>query len=319
MKMTRTARIAALLLAGFGSAVIGLAATARAADPASCKVVKMTNPGWSDIASTNAMAGTVLKALGYEQKIDTLSVPITYQALKNHQINVFLGNWMPAQTKLVTPFLKTGAIKVVQTNLQGVKFTLAVPSYVSAVGVATFADLEAHAKQFGRKIYGIEPGAPANANIRRMLDAHAFGLTGWKLVSSSEQGMLAQVKRAVARHQWIVFLAWEPHPMNTMFKLTYLSGGHAYFGPHYGAATIYTVASKGYLSHCPNLRRLFSQMRFTVTAENTIMASIAKGAKADKAAADYLRTHPALVTPWLAGVTTLSGANGQKAVMTALK
>ncbi|MCT4713950.1 hypothetical protein MUA01_02945 [Enterobacteriaceae bacterium H18W14] len=29
---------------------------------------------------------------------------------------------------------------------------------------------------------------------------------------------------AVSRQQWVVFLGWEPHAMNTRFELTYLSG-----------------------------------------------------------------------------------------------
>ena len=36
-------------------------------------------------------------ALGYEPEVKTLSVPIGYQAMKDGEIDVFLGNWMPAQ------------------------------------------------------------------------------------------------------------------------------------------------------------------------------------------------------------------------------
>jgi len=33
----------------------------------------------------------------------------------------------------------------------------------------------------------------------------------------------------------IVFLAWDPHPMNIQFELRYLAGGDSAFGPNYGA------------------------------------------------------------------------------------
>jgi glycine betaine/proline transport system substrate-binding protein len=63
----------------------------------SCETVKMADPGWSDIAATNAITGFLLDGMGYKAKIDTLAVPITFGGLKDGQVDVFLGNWMPAQ------------------------------------------------------------------------------------------------------------------------------------------------------------------------------------------------------------------------------
>ncbi len=88
-----------------------------------------------------------------------------------------------------------------------------------------------------------------------MIDAHDFALQNWTLVESSESGMLAQVARAVERQQWIAFLGWEPHAMNTRFRLVYLSGGDKYFGAHYGSATVNTVTRKNFAAECPNLNR----------------------------------------------------------------
>ena len=64
--------------------------------------------------------------------------------------------------------------------------------------------------------------------------------------------MLAQVKRAEKAEDWIVFLAWAPHPMNKEFDLTYLAGGDAYFGPDYGGAKVFTLARTGWPAACPN-------------------------------------------------------------------
>ncbi len=52
--------------------------------------------------------------------------------------------------------------------------------------------------------------------------------------------MLSQVAKLDADKKPIVFLGWEPHPMNANFKLTYLTGGDDVFGPNLGGATIYT-------------------------------------------------------------------------------
>jgi ABC-type proline/glycine betaine transport system substrate-binding protein len=49
--------------------------------------------------------------------------------------------------------------------------------------------------------------------------------------------MLSQVDRANRRQEWVVFLGWEPHPMNRNFDLAYLEDGDEFFGPDLGGAT----------------------------------------------------------------------------------
>jgi len=307
----------ALAAAAVVAAVVASGA-AFAAEPAKCKLVRMSDPGWSDISSTNALLGTVLKGLGYDQKIETLAVPVTYKSLGEGLIDVFLGNWMPAQKKFVDPLIQEGKMEVVRKNLDGVKFTLAVPDYVAGAGVKTVEDLAKNADKFGRKIYGIEPGAPVNQNMQAMIKAGDYGLAGWEVVESSEQAMLAQVERAGRQKNWIVFVGWEPHPMNTKYKMTYLSGGEKTFGANYGASDVYTVARKGFTDECTNLARLLKQAAFSVPMENEIMAGLEAGKKAEEAALAYLKANPATVDPWLQGVTTLDGKDGLAAMKASL-
>jgi glycine betaine/proline transport system substrate-binding protein len=288
---------------------------AHAAEPEACRVVRMADPGWTDIGATNALTGIVLEALGYEQKVLPLSVPITYAGLQKGQVDVFLGNWMPAQQQLVAPLLQAGAIETVRANLPAAKFTLAVPDYVARAGVRTFSDLAQHADKFDRKIYGIESGAPANQTIKKMLAAKSYALNGWTLVESSEQGMLSQVARKNRGQQWIVFLAWEPHQMNNNFKLVYLDGDEQYFGPHFGSASVNTVARRGYRAACPNAGKLFAQVEFNVALEHAIMADMLDKKQTARAAAlRQLHARPELINAWLAGITTRSGADGAAAV-----
>src|SRR3712207_6778279 len=160
-----TAATAALVILAW----LPLGGTAQAADPDKCRTVRMSDPGWTDITATNAIAGLLLNALGYQQKVETVAVPITFQGLKTGQIDVFLGNWMPAQSHLAKPLLENGEADLLRPNLENAKFTLAVPDYVAQGGVTSFADLDRFGDKFERKIYGIDPGAPANQNIDRMI------------------------------------------------------------------------------------------------------------------------------------------------------
>lgn len=301
------------------ASTVGISFSSFAAEEANCATVTQSDPGWTDIAATNALSGVVLNALGYQQKVQNLSVALAFQGLKTGQVDVFLGNWMPAQTPVISKFTDDGSIKVLGANLPSAKFTLAVPDYVAAAGVKDFADLQKFADKFDHKIYGIAPGAPANQNIKKVIDQKALGLKGWNLVESSESGMLAQVTRAVSRNEWVVFLGWEPHAMNTRFKLTYLSGGDEWFGKNYGSATVNTVTRKDFATQCPNLNRFFTQLKFDVALENAVITRVLDDKQdVNDAARVELAKRPELLNGWLNGVTTRTGEPAEPAVKKAL-
>ncbi len=300
--------------------VAASAAAAQAADPESCKTVRFSDVGWTDITSTTAVASTLLKGLGYEPEVELLSVPVTYQSLKNKDIDVFLGNWMPTMQADIDPYLADKSVESISANLpEGAKYTLAVPQYVYDGGVKDFADIAKHADKFDNKIYGIEPGNDGNRLIQDMIDKDAFGLKGFEVVESSEQGMLAQVAKSVPDKDWVVFLGWAPHPMNANFDLEYLSGGDEYFGPDFGAAQVFTNVRAGYLQECPNAGKLVQNLKFTVEAENEIMSAILdKQMNGDDAAAEWIKANPGALESWLAGVTTFDGEDGMAAVKSSL-
>jgi len=298
-----------------GTVLALVSAAAHAADPASCKAVRFSDVGWTDITATTATTSVVLEALGYQPSATILSVPVTFQSMKNGDIDVFLGNWMPSMEADIAPFKADGSVQVVRANLEGAKYTLAVPDYLYQKGLHDFADIAKFKDQLDGKIYGIEPGNDGNRHVLDMIQQDAFGLGGFDLVESSEQGMLAEVARKVPAKQPVVFLGWEPHPMNTKFKLDYLTGGDKYFGPNFGGATIYTVVAKGYPEKCPNIGQLLKNLSFTLPMENQLMGQITdEGKEPADAATEYLKANPAVVEPWLKGVTTVDGKDGLAAV-----
>lgn len=293
---------------------------AGAADPASCKNVRFSDVGWTDITSTTALASVVLEGLGYDPSATILSVPVTYQSLANKDLDVFLGNWMPTMEADIRPYLEAGTVENVKANLTGAKYTLAVPQYLYDEGLQDFADIAKFKDQLGGKIIGIEPGNDGNRLIQTMIDQDQFGLGGFELVESSEQGMLAEVNRATRRKNPIVFLGWEPHPMNVNYELAYLTGGDEVFGPDFGGATIYTNVRTGYLEECPNVARFLQNLTFTLPMESAVMGMILDdGQEAEDAAADYLKANPDVLEPWLDGVTTLQGEDGLAAVKSHLE
>jgi glycine betaine/proline transport system substrate-binding protein len=308
MKMSRKPMAAACVL-GLASAM------AHAADPAVCRDVRFADVGWTDIAATTGLASTVFEGLGYHPTKTIASVPITFAGIKSKQIDVFLGYWAPTMDPIITPFVKAGTIKVLATpNLTGAKYTLAVPDYVYNGGLKTFADIQKYADKLNGNVYGIEPGNDGNALIKKMIDSNQFGLGKFKLVESSEAGMLVEVNRAIREKQWIVFLGWEPHPMNVQMKIDYLAGGDDVFGPNYGEAKVFTATPPDYAARCPNAAKLVSNLQFTTAIENHVMVPIMNKTGANQAALGWLKANPQVLDQWLVGVTTIDGKPGLPAV-----
>ncbi|HVK90479.1 MAG TPA: choline ABC transporter substrate-binding protein [Mycoplana sp.] len=316
MKIATTFRATALTAVSL--LALGISG-ALAAEPENCGKVRFSDVGWTDITATTATTSVVLKGLGYETETTVLSVPVTYTSLANNDIDVFLGNWMPTMENDIKPFRDAGTVETVRENLEGAKYTLATNIKGAELGIKDFKDIAAHKDALEGKIYGIEPGNDGNRLIIDMVDKGDFDLKGFEVVESSEQGMLAEVARAEQDSKPIVFLGWEPHPMHTNFKLTYLSGGDDIFGPNYGGATVLTNVRKGYTTECPNVGQFLKNLEFSLQMENEIMGKILNdGLSPDAAAADWLKANPAALEPWLANVTTKDGAEGLAAVKASL-
>jgi glycine betaine/proline transport system substrate-binding protein len=306
MKLFTMAALAASAFAG----------AARAGDAESCKAVRFADVGWTDIQVTTGATQVVLEALGYEPEVKTLSVPVTYASLKNKDIDVFLGNWMPSMTADIKAYMDDKSVESIATNLEGAGYGLVVPQYVADAGVKSLADLAANKDKFNGKIYGIEAGNDGNRIIGEMIAKPDNKLEGYELVESSEAGMLTEAEKAMKNNEWIVFLGWTPHPIMGEMKIHYLDGmGDSGFG----AATVLTNVRAGYAGECPNAGKLLGNLKFSLAMEGAMMAPVLKdGADPKETAKAWLKANPDAVKPWLDGVTTFDGGDAMAAVTAAL-
>jgi glycine betaine/proline transport system substrate-binding protein len=290
------------------AASLSLPLLAQASEPESCGLVRFADVGWTDITVTTAATSVVLESLGYQTKTNLLAVPVTYKSLENKDIDVFLGNWMPTMENDIKAYRDKGTVETLRANLEGAKYTLAVPQAAYDAGLKDFTDIAKFSDKLDGKIYGIEPGNDGNRLIQSMIDKNAFALGKFKVVESSEAAMLSQVQRAERRDQTLVFLGWEPHPMNTRFKMKYLTGGDEFFGADFGKATIYTNVRKGYTQECANVGKLLNNLVFSLDMENQLMDAVLNDKqKPDVAAKAWIKANPQVLDTWLAGVTSRDG------------
>jgi glycine betaine/proline transport system substrate-binding protein len=294
------------------AALMALAAVptvAATADPPQCRKVRIADIGWTAETAAATVLSYVLRDLGYAPEMTVLSIPVSYESLKSGHMDLFLGGWMPAQKVMLKPYADEGSIDLVRVNLVGAKYTMVVPDYLYDAGLRDFADINRFRKELNASIYGIEPGNDGNGFILDIIRKNEFGLGGFKLIESSEQGMLAEVERAVRVKRPIVFLGWSPHPMNARFNMRYLTGGDASFGPDYGAATVSTLTRAGYARECPNMGRLLRNLEFNVDDETAWMQSIlGDGKSPSEVAAAWVPANPDKVNRWLTGVTRFDGS-----------
>ena len=292
-------------------------AFAGSAHAEGCDKVIFSDVGWTDITATTATTSLILQALGYETETKLLSVPVTYTGLAGGDIDVFLGNWMPTMEADIAPYRDAKTVDIVGENLKGTQYTLATNSAGAALGIKSFADLVTHKDALDGKIFGIEPGNDGNRLILDRITANDFGMGGFEVVESSEQGMLAQAAKLDADAKPVVFLGWAPHPMNAAMDMTYLTGGEEWFGAE---GSVFTNTRAGYVAECPNTGKLLTNLAFSLEMENAIMGAILNdGTDAAEAAKTWLAANPAVLDTWLNGVTTKDGGDAKAAVMAALQ
>jgi glycine betaine/proline transport system substrate-binding protein len=270
--------------------------------------------GWTDVVATTGIAEVLLEGLGYAPTQTVASQQIVFAGMQRKQLDFFLGYWNPLMTDTITPFVESGDVQVLKVNLEGAMATLAVPRYAYDAGLRTFADIAKFKDQLDSRIYGIEPGTGANTGIQKMIDENRFGLGDFKLMESSEAGMMAAVTRAARRNEWAVFFGWAPHPMNVQFEMNYLTQSGDALGKNDGAATVETVTAKGYTEQCPNVGRLLDNLTFTIEQESRLMQPIMERQNPKAVATRWLKEHPQDLERWLSGVSSFGGQDGISAV-----
>ena len=175
---------------------LAVAGSAHAGDAATCKTVRMSDIGWTDVTAVTALTGAMLDAMGYTSDIKQLAVPVTFASMKSKDIDVFLGNWMPSMEADIKDYQADGSVEVLGANLPvGALYTLAVPEYTYEKGLKDFSDISKFKDSLKGKLYGIEAGNDGNRHILDMIKDAKFKLDGFELVESSEAGMLSQVAK----------------------------------------------------------------------------------------------------------------------------
>lgn len=281
---------------------------ASAAPAFDCSTVRFGQPDWTGVSIKARTASWILDRLGYTTELEWMALPTVHRGMANGTLDVFLGQWLPSQRAQFRPYGLDGSLEIVSSNLDGGRYTLAVPAYVHEAGVTSIADLDAYKDRFGGSIHGVEFGTGGNDTIQKMIDDDHAGLGDWKLLESSVPNMLKAVEQHIEAGEWIAFLGWTPHPMNVEHDIRYLAGGSEYWGPNKGEVIVNTVTRTGFPWACPNVGQFLADYDWTVQEQSLAMDYVAnRGMDPLEAGQQIVREHPAMLDRWFAGGIYRSG------------
>ncbi|MFF9023333.1 ABC transporter permease/substrate binding protein [Streptomyces eurythermus] len=305
------AGVVVLALVAGGLGVFGPSAgtsEASGTDVGKGKEIRIGYIPWDEGIASTFLWKEILQERGFKVSTTQYAAGPLYTGLATGQLDFQTDSWLP--TTHAEYWTKYGKQLDDLGKWYGpTSLELSVPSYVKDVD--SLADLKEHASEFDGKIIGIEPSAGMMSLLKSTV-LKEYGLEGaYDVVDGSTPAMLAELKRAYARHQPVVVTLWSPHWAYSDYDLKKLKDPKGAWGKGDG---VHTLARKGFTADNPLVGRWLKDFSMTEEQLTGLEARIQKAGKGKEqdAVRGWLRDHPGLVDKWapVAGTGTHSEAAG---------
>ncbi|MBD3896179.1 ABC transporter substrate-binding protein [Halomonas sp. ML-15] len=272
---------------------------------AQAETIRFATPQWPGATVKSEVTRQLVESLGYTATLQEASSSIILGAMASGDLDINMALWRPSQSGMLDPRLESGELIELTENIEDARFQLAVPGFVWEAGVRSMADLAEHGERFSHTFYGIEPGNVGNELMQEAIDDDTYGLNGWRVVASSEAGMMSQVETSITDEEWIAFLGWEPHWMNIDFEIRYLEDPENLWGD---ASSVSTVVAADFVERHPNLTRLLEQIVLPIEVQDAWVYDYSRrNVPLEEVASQWLADNPDVVLGWLEGVTSADG------------
>jgi glycine betaine/proline transport system substrate-binding protein len=241
---------------------------------------------WADAEITTKLATTILQdQLKQPVKLVMADIGIQFQAMSAGKVDMIPMAWLTYSHK---PFWDKYGDKLEDLGvLYEGRLGLAVPTSIPESELSSIEDLNKPEvrEKLGGKILTSEV---ANGQYKTATRAIAdYKLDGYKLVASSETGMLNEFDRVTKRGQWALLNAWSPHWMFSTWSLRYLDDPKEVYGK---AEQIHAVARKGFTQDFPQVAYFFAHFSIPMKDLENMMKQ-ARESSADKVVAQYYADH----------------------------
>lgn len=267
-------------------AATALAACAGLAHADEPKPVVIGWVNWADTEITVKLATTALQdQLKQPVKLVMADIGIQFQAMATGKVDLIPMAWLTYSHK---PFWDKYKDRLEDLGViyEG-RLGLAVPTSIPVSEVASIEDLNKPEvrEKFEGKILTSEVGNGQYKTATRAIAA--YKLDGYKLLASSETGMLNELDRNLKRDKWALINAWSPHWMFSTWSLRYLDDPKEVYGK---TEQIHAVARKGFTHDFPQVATFFANFHLPMKDLETLMKQ-ARESSADKVVAEYYAAH----------------------------
>ncbi len=253
------------------------------------KDVTIAMVNWIECVANAHLCKVVLEEKGYNVDLINADVAPIFTAVAKGDADVFMEVWEPITHKSYMEKFGNQLEKVGVVYTEGI-LALVVPEYVT---INSIDELNSVKDKFGGKITGIDPGAGIMGITADLIDE--YGLD-YELVPSSEAGMLAALKRAYDRKEWIVVTGWKPHSKFARHDLKLLEDPKGVLGE---AETISIIAQKGWSERRPELATFFGNVKLNDELWGSLMVAIESNpGKEDESARKWYHNHKEMVDGW---------------------
>jgi glycine betaine/proline transport system substrate-binding protein len=256
---------------------------------------------WADAEITTKLATLALQdQIQQPVKLIMADIGIQFQALSTGKVDMIPMAWLTYSHK---PFWDKYKDKLEDLGvLYEGRLGLAVPTSIPESEVSSIEDLNKPEvrEKLGGKILTSEVG---NGQYKTATRAIAdYKLDGYKLVASSETGMLNEFDRNIKRGQWALLNAWSPHWMFSTWSLRYLDDPKEVYGK---AEQIHAVGRKGFSQDFPQVAYFFGH--FTIPMKDLEnMMKAARESSADQVVAEYYAAHKDTFTAMFQGAPSIA-------------
>ena len=253
------------------------------------KKVTIAMVNWIECIANTHLAKAVLEKKGYDVELITADVAPVFAAVARGDADVFMEVWEPITHK---SYIEKFGDKIEHLGVvyEDGRLGLVVPQYVD---INSIDELNSVKAKFDGKIIGINPGAGIMGIAEKVISDYNLD---YELVASSEAGMLASLKKAYDKKEWIVVTGWKPHTKFARYDLKILKDPKGTMG---AAETISTIATKGWAAANPELATFFKNFKMTDDLLGSLMLAVESNpGSEDEAALNWYSEHKELVDSW---------------------
>lgn len=259
------------------------------------KTITIGVNNWAENIAVANLWKILLDEKGYEVKLQNADKALLYNGVAQGRIDATFEVWLPSADKPSFDKIKD-KVALVGPWLPEANLGLAVPDYVT---IDSVDQLNANKEDFESRgeptIVGIDSGSGLMALTTKAKEQYQLD---YKVLPSSESGMLLALERALKRKEPVVVTLWKPHWVWAKHKLRYLKDPKGVFGE---TDSIYGIISKSFKAEHPEVERWMQQWKMDDSSLGGLMAEIIEQGRTDpeKGTRVWLEANRALTEHWL--------------------